>query len=228
MKSLVSSSLTRSGETVATRPAAACIAASVAGVGSYSKRAANWAARNIRSGSSTNVSGAEDVDAPRADIGFAAVGIDQLAGGQRASEHVHAEIAAREVVLEGDIRPALDREVAVPVADRPLASRKADVDGLTVDGQLEDGESGADEVEPPKRRQPRFQLLERNPGDEVVQVFAGRLRTFDRGADLIPNPPADGKKRASRQNGSEFRVKRVGAIHYSSSYRIDQNRGCFT
>ncbi len=47
-KSFTNSSWTRSGDTVATRWAAAVIADRATGVTSYSKRAANWAARSMR------------------------------------------------------------------------------------------------------------------------------------------------------------------------------------
>jgi hypothetical protein len=59
----------------------------------------------------------------RPNIGFAAIRIDDHPARHAARDHVHAEIAARQVVLECDRRSGFDEEIAVADAGRDLASR---------------------------------------------------------------------------------------------------------
>ena len=53
---------------------------------------------------------------------FAAEGIDEFAAGQGPGNHVHPKVSPGKVVAERDLRPALDLEVAMPVADRAFAT----------------------------------------------------------------------------------------------------------
>ena len=145
----------------------------------------------MRSGSSWNVLRREDVDSARADVGRAAEGVDDLAGGQGPGDHVHAKIPAREVVLEGDVRTALDLEVAVTRTDGALASRQRDVDGLAAGGQFENGERRSDPVDAAEPFQPPDEVGERDSGDDVIGV-SHRGGAGPGCPNLVANPAAHG------------------------------------
>ena len=129
-----------------------------------------------------------------------------LAGGQRAGDHIHAKIPAREVVLEWDVRTALDLEVAVPGADRTLASRKRDVDRLTAGRQFENGKRCPDPVDAAKPLQLLDEVVERNPRDDVIGVRRDAGPGFGC-PNLVANSAADGVQRALRQDADQAFVQ---------------------
>ena len=150
-KSFVSSSQTRSGDTVVT--SARGVRHRGAGGGTQFVAEARGELR--RPQQAQRVLGErlrrDDVDAPGPDVGDAAEGVDDRVVADPARDHVHAEVAPAQVLLKRDLRTALDGEIPMPGPGRPLAPRQRDV-GLALSArQLDDGKRRADDVDPADR-----------------------------------------------------------------------------
>ena len=143
---------------------------------------------------------AEQVDAAGPDVGFSAVRIDEVAVGQRAREHVHPKVAAREIVFDRNRRAGFDDKIAVADPGRSFAPGEGDVDGDAVEGALHDGERRADDVGASEPAKSFDELVELEPGRHVIEVFRRTRDLVERGADFVANAPADGVERPWRQD----------------------------
>ena len=164
----------------------------------------------------------EDVDPPRADIGLAAVGVDQFAAGQRPSDHVHPEIAPRQVVLERNIRSALDLEIAVTMPGRALAARQSQINGQAVGRQLGHCKGRSNQIDPPQRLQARGQFAQRQAGDDVIEILGRNVDALELGAKLVAHAATNGKKPAGRERLSQPAVEWMRLVHRLLSYQWQQ------
>ena len=138
----------RSAATLATNGAACVIAERSAGVVSYSNLAENLGgAQHSQRVLDERLRG-ENLDSAQADVAAAAVRVDQVPRRKRPGHHVHAEVAPGEILFKRHVRPALDREIAVPDSRRALAPRQGDVHRLAIDGNLQNGKRGTHEIDP--------------------------------------------------------------------------------
>ncbi len=112
--------------------------------------------------------GCNDVYPAPPDIGFSPEGVDEAARWDRAGEHIHPEIAAAEILFQGDVGAASYLELAVAGAERTFAPRQGDVNRLTAGSELKHGKRGADDVNPAQRLEASREFFERNPGHDVV------------------------------------------------------------
>ena len=90
--------------------------ARVSGVELEAELDARRAARSVRSGSSASAAARDHPQPPRLEVGPAAVGVDQLAAGERLGHRVDREVAGGEVGRE--VAVAQRHEVDVPAASR--------------------------------------------------------------------------------------------------------------
>ena len=201
----LSSAKTRSCATPATRGACAR-ASAVAASGSGSRPSS--AARRTSAQRAQRIVGERAAgrrpQAPRGEVGRAAVRVDELAAGQRLGHRVDGEVAQREVGLE---RAAAQRaEVGLPASGRARRTRQAP------------NSSESSNAGPPRRAR------ERCARPRATSPSTTRSRS--RGRAAAAGGRARRRRRARRARSRERRARRRdGVAHGASRRRGGSSRG---
>lgn len=161
---------------------------------------------------------AERIEASIDQVGAAVIGIDDLAGIECTSHHVHPEIPPCQIFLERDFRGRFDGEIAVFRADGAFSARKCDVSGPAVDHELDNTERRADEFSLPDGAKASDNLVQRDAGYQIVQVRILRLGPAYFCQKLVSHPAADGKNSSSDERTDEQRIQRFDGLFHVERY----------
>jgi hypothetical protein len=87
--------------------------------------------------------------------------------------------------------------------------------------EFQDRERRADDVDPPGPAQRGEEILQRGPGDDVVEVLRRALGPVEPLPELIANPPPNGIDRSRGQGSDQNIIERMAHGRAYGDYRLD-------